>query len=162
MKGMKSTNIVLLLGVFMLAVTACNKKPEEKVPLPLPSIKCTTYAYIRCVYDSLGSRFIEIDTIQKSFPSKESGKENIPGTGLPVYSKRTEQALRWVLLPNAEYTMQTLNTDSSGNFYFNQRVDYAVIRDLFSHSAKSRFRNIPFKIIHTDSLVSNIAEEYMP
>jgi hypothetical protein len=105
---------------------------------------------------------VEIDTIQKSFQSGDGRKENIPGKGLPVYPKRTEQSLRWTLLPDAEYKMQTLTTDSMGNFCFNQSVDYTAIKDLFSHGTKTHFQNVPFKIVHADSAVSYVAEEYIP
>lgn len=105
---------------------------------------------------------MEIDTVQKSFESGNDRKENIPGTGLPVYSKRTEQSLKWILLPDAEYKMQTLTTDTLGNFRFNQMVDYSNISSLFSRGTKTHFRNVPFKIIHYDSVVSQVHEEYIP
>jgi hypothetical protein len=105
---------------------------------------------------------VEIDTVQKSFRSGNGKKENIPGRGLPVFSKRTDRSLKWILLPDAVYKMQTLTTDSLGNFCFNQSVDYTVIRDLFSRGTKTHFRNVPFKIIHADSAVSYVAEEYIP
>jgi hypothetical protein len=154
--------IILLFGFIVLIEAGCQKKTEILIRLHSPIEACTTYAYIHCVYDSLGIRYIEIDTVQKSFESGIGRKENIAGTGLPVFSIRAEQSLKWILLPGAEYKMQTLTTDSLGNFCFNQSVDYSNICSLFSRGTKTHFRNVPFKIIHTDSIVSHVYEEYIP
>jgi hypothetical protein len=162
MKAYKFKHIILLFGFISLMAAGCQKKPETKIYLPRPSIICTTYAYIHCVYDSLGTRYIELDTVQKSFESVNGRKENIPGEGLPVFSKRTERSLQWTLMTDAEFKMQTLTTDSLGNYCFNQSVDYTVIRDLFLRGTMKHFRNVPFKIIHADSAVSSVVEEYIP
>jgi hypothetical protein len=146
----------------MMGLTAggCQKKSEQAIRLPSPV--STTYAYIQCIYDSLGTRYVEVDTVQKSFQTGQRDAESIPGRGLPVYSKYTGVSLQWIIQPDAEYTMQTLTRDSSGNFRFNQSVGYSLIRDIFSREGPSRFRKIPFKIIHRDSAVVSIAEEYIP
>ena len=162
MNAFKFKYFALLFGFITLIASGCQKKTETTIHLYPTSEVCTTYAYIHCVYDSLGTRYMEIDTVQKLFESGNGRKENIPGTGLPIYSKRTQQALQWILLPDAEYKMQTLTTDSLGNFRFNQPVDYSNIHSLFSRGTKTHFRNVPFKIIHTDSIVSQVYEEYIP
>jgi hypothetical protein len=154
--------IVLLVGFIILFGVGCQKKTDTIIRLHSSSVVCTTYAYIHCIYDSLGIRYMEIDTVQKSFKSRINRGKNISGTGLPIFSKRTGQSLKWILFPNAEYKMQTLTTDSLGNFCFNQLIDYSVIRGLFARRMKTHFRNIPFRIIHTDSSVFHVAEEYIP
>jgi hypothetical protein len=145
--------------LLILIVIGYQKKTEVTISLsPSPTI-CSTHTFIECVYDSVGSRYIDIDTIQKSF---QSGNGNDTGKGLPVFSKRTGQILKWKLMPETEYTLQTFTTDSSGNFRFHQAVDYPVIRDLFARGARNNFHNVPFQLVHRDSLVSSVTEEYIP
>jgi hypothetical protein len=70
--------------------------------------------------------------------------------------------VRWLLAPDAVFTMQTLSFDSTGNFLFNQPIAFDTLRSLFSAGSSSRFRHIPFRIIHSDTIIYSMTEEYLP
>jgi len=157
----------LLLQALAMSVMLIGCKKESPQIKSSTAVVETSYAYIQCMFDTLGIRYAEIDTVQKSFQmpdgvQKSAHKVQQSGHGLPVYSARTGRSLRWSLAPNAAFKMQTWSTDSAGNFCFNQLVEYTSLKSLFAQGQKSRFQHVPFQIIHTDTVISFIGEEYVP
>ncbi len=140
------------LGIAVLALAAC--RPQE-APAPFPAAPvCTSFAMIRWIDDSKGVRIVEIDTLQK-LPAQ-------PGEAAPEYRNAVSGFIRWTIAPDARFIMQTLTSDSFGGFMFNQPVAYDTLRSLFARGSTSRFHLVPFKIIHSDTTISSISEEYLP
>lgn len=161
---MKSLLLIVPYCALALVISGCGKVARQSPGTA--AVSCTSYAYIGCIFDSGGNRFAEIDTVQKSYLNPDQSKQHdrVPqpvGHGIPTYGNRGGRFDRWLIAQDASFRMQTLTNDSSGNFSFNQKVEYTTIRNLFAKDAQSRFRSIPFKIIHSDSIISSICEEYV-
>ncbi len=157
--------LLLLIPAMVMMLVGCRKESSQMKSSSAAAE--TSYAYIQCMFDTLGIRYAEIDTVQKSFQmpdgvQKSAHKIQQSGHGLPVYSARPGRSLRWSLAPNATFKMQTWSTDSSGNFCFNQLVEYTSLKGIFERGQKSRFNQVPFQIIHKDTVISFIGEEYVP
>ena len=161
---MKSLPVIVPYYALALVILGCGKVARQSPERA--AVSCTSYAYIGCIFDSGGNRFAELDTVEKSYlklgQSQQRGHAPQPvGHGIPTYGNRAGHFDRWLIANDASFRMQTLTTDSSGNFSFNQKVDYTTIRNLFAKDVQSRFRSVPFKIIHSDSTISAICEEYV-
>ena len=57
---------------------------------------------------------------------------------------------------------QTFSFDSTGNFNFNQNLDYPTLIKLISSKDMDRFRNIPFKFEIKNGITISIKEIYIP
>ena len=127
-----------------------RQSPVQRAASP----PCTSYAMIRAVSEDKGIRFVELDTLQKT--------PGDPNEGAPGYVNSSPGFVRWFLSPDAAFTMQTLSFDSTGNFLFNQPIAFDTLRSLFPEGSSSRFRHIPFRIIHSDTIITSVSEEYIP
>jgi|GEM_PF-2466947 len=143
---------LLQLTALALSLAAC--RPQE-APAPLPTAPpCTSFAMIRWIGDSSGLRLAEVDTLQK-LPAK-------PGEAAPEYANTVPGFTRWTIAPDARLTFHTLSVDSFGSFLFYESVGFDTLRAIFAPGASSRFHLMPFKIIHSDTTISSISEEYLP
>jgi len=152
-------NYKLFLPVFILSVifiysfSACNKQMDEvkKNDTTPKAVSDTMQNKIGLIaeYQKNGNdEFLIVDTIQivNSIdiinPVKDSIKIKIDN--------------------NTKVVFQTFSFDSTGNFNFNQNLDYPTFIKLISSKDMDRFRNIPFKFEIKNGITISIKEIYIP
>lgn len=146
-------NIFVFSAVIFLSFLACSKQQDEK--------KDTAFTQ-KTLSDSLQDRtgyivdylkignedFLFVDTIQSV--------NNID------IINTTKDSIKLKLDSNTEIIFQTLSFDSTGNFKFNEKLNYKTFINLVSSKDFDRFRNIPFKFIIKNNTALLIEEIYIP
>jgi hypothetical protein len=166
---MKS-KIIVALFIISCFFAACNQKTIEQKPIDLTAkiesdtLKITGYIIGYLNIDN--AKFLIVDTIQiiKGINSENTGKINSINGELNGFITQNDakDSTQLKILSGTKIVFQTLSYDSTGNFNFNEKLDYETFDNLVSSKEMERFRNIPFKFQINDGIILSIKEIYIP
>ncbi len=149
-------SVFIFSTVFIFFFSACNKKVEEEnkeneTDTPVKVISDTIENKTGFIVEYLkngNDEFLIVDTIQIA--------NSID------FINTVKDSLILQLDKNAGIVFQTFSFDSTGNFNFNQQLDYPAFIALVSSKDMERFKNIPFVFEVKNSIIIFIKEIYIP
>ena len=184
--GHKNQLELTAIGIFFLIAASflgckSNEKPvhiqehEKSVPEEPNDFSGEKFGFIQNIFQKDGNDFGSITFID--YKSKNKPDKDYPGKSLQEISDSLEVLeipdgyFFWQKRKNVQVfkvdefvkiKMQTLNYNSTGNFKFNESVDFARFKEIFSEKEFNRFKSIPFKIGINRNVIVSFIEQYIP
>ena len=163
--------------IIFISLSACNKQTEQvqtletKKEVLSDSLKKT--GFILGIIKDDNREFLMVDTVQviknndtdysaKQDQKKESlDAQSIVLNGFTIINSKKDST-KLLIDKNTEIVFQTFSFDSTGNFKFNEKLNYETFMNLLSSKDFDRFRNIPFKFVIKNDTSISIKEIYIP
>lgn len=179
---MKTQIIISVLISSLITIPGCveKEKADNKdsgssltVAASTDSVNINKAGYIIGLIEKSGKKYLQIDTVEfftgyeaKKAIELDSKKKNYrPGIEMAngYYIRNIGKDIsEFQIDDSAVITMQTFSFDSTGNFHFNEKVDYKSFINLFDSGEGNRYKQIPFRIEIKDGIILSIKEIYIP
>ena len=145
--------VFIFSAIFIYSFSACNKQMEEvKKNDTTPKV----------VFDSLQNKTGFIVEYLKNGNDESLIVDTIQIVNDIDFINPVKDSTKLKLDKNTKVVFQTFSFDSTGNFNFNQKLDYPTFIKLISSKDMDRFRNIPFKFEIKNGITIFIKEIYIP
>ena len=145
--------VFIFSAIFIYSFSACNKQMEEvKKNDTTPKV----------VFDSLQNKTGFIVEYLKNGNDEFLIVDTIQIVNDIDFINPVKDSTKLKLDKNTKVVFQTFSFDSTGNFNFNQKLDYPTFIKLISSKDMDRFRNIPFKFEIKNGITIFIKEIYIP
>lgn len=146
-------SIFIFSVIFIYSFSACNKQMDEVKKNDTPK---------KVVSDSMQNKTGFIVEYLKNGNNEFLIVDTIQIVNSIDFINPIKDSTKLVINKNTEITFQTFSFDSTGNFNFNQKLDYPTFIKLLSSKDMDRFRNIPFKFEIKNGITIFIKEIYIP
>jgi len=139
-----------------------------------PSVTEKNIGYLKKVYPKNGQHYLDIDYIQwlTGTTAEKALREDgqCPQKGECVvyndYYIRNQNPLvrTFVIAPEAVITMQTLDSEKTGDVNQNRKITFEQLKNIFdpASSYKERYQYVPFIIEIDNKQITKITEQYIP